>query len=267
MQDFVLLERFMECSYIIILCLYTLSNQLLHLSLPPPPHTHSPFPPTFPSTHTHTHTGITVNSCSLTLLSTGSQEFVQVQALFQRTWARAKGACPGITCMFLIRNIQLEARWKRYKTSLPIQAVEQHYHGTKLTCDIANQQKTCTDSNCGVCGISLMGMDRRCIRQNINFQRFGHGFYLAPNSSKCHDYTQGVHIHRAILQCDILPGKKHMLTRGDHQLTGPPPGCHSVYGQAGGELNYEEVVVYNPDCVMPRYIIVYQRDGVHKIAK
>ena len=49
----------------------------------------------------------------------------------------------------------------------------------------------CHDQDCGICGISAIGFDRRCVRKNINFQQFGYGFYLAPNSLKCHDYTQG----------------------------------------------------------------------------
>ena len=145
---------------------------------------------------------------------------------------------------------------------------EKHYHGTKLKCDIVNSSSSqpCTDKGCGICGIIKFGMYRECIRKNINFQRFGHGFYFAPNSSKCHDYTQGVVKHRAMLLVDILPGKKHVISTDDQNLTGPPDGCHSVYGKPGKSLNYAELVVYNPDCVMPRYIIVYVLNGVHKIA-
>ena len=40
-----------------------------------------------------------------------------------------------------------------------------------------------------------------------------------------------------------------------------------VYGRSGGTLNYDEIVVYDVDAVMPQYIIVYERDGVDKIAK
>ena len=69
--------------------------------------------------------------------------------------------------------------------------VEEYYHGTNLTCDITTTQALCHDQDCGICGISAVGFDHHCVRKNINFQRFGCGFYLAPNSSKCHDYTQG----------------------------------------------------------------------------
>ncbi len=69
-----------------------------------------------------------------------------------------------------------------------------------------------------------------------------------------------------MLLCEVLPGTKHHLTRGDQKLTAPPPGHDSVYGKSGGDLNYDEIVVYNPDCVMPRYVCVYQKGGTNKIA-
>ena len=75
-------------------------------------------------------------------------------------------------------------------------------------------------------------------------QRFGHGSYLAPHSSKCHDYTRGSHTHRAMLLCDVLPGKKHVVTTDHTHLTTPPQDYDSVYGQPDpGCLNYPEIVI------------------------
>ena len=72
-----------------------------------------------------------------------------------------------------------------------------------------------------------------------------------------------------MLFCDICPGRKYLLKINSQQLTGPwpPTAFDTVYGQVGGKLNYPEIVVYNPDAVMPRYIIVYRKDGVgHPLA-
>ena len=191
-----------------------------------------------------------------------------VEAHFKKEWASEKGSCPDITCVFQVTNPGLEKRWNAYKQRLPsnVQTEEKYFHGTKLTCDIVNTCTVCSDKNCGICGISKLGMYRECIRNNINFQRFGHGFYFAPNSSKCHDYTQGIQTHRAMLLVDILPGKKYVILTTKQELRGPPDDCHSVFGKPGQSLNYPELVVYNPDCVMPRYIVVYVSNGVHKIA-
>ena len=194
-------------------------------------------------------------------------ELQAIRAKFTKDWV--KGQCPGVPNVFIITNTPLQKRYDAYRMKLTDQTSEEHYHGTKLQCNIMKDQCACSDSDCGICGISTMGLDRRCIRKNISFQRFGHGFYLAPNSSKCHDYTQGAHGFRALLLCEVAPGNKYYLQKNDASLKGPPQGFDSVYGKAGSTsvLNYDEIVIYNPDCILPRYIIVYQRDATHKIAK
>ena len=196
--------------------------------------------------------------------SASQQEFTQVSHKFTKAWDTNKGACPKVGFVFVISNSSLEKRWSAYRQTLQVQTIEEYYHGTKLTCNLS--KAPCNDQECGICGISNIGLDRRCIRKNINFQRFGHGFYLAPNSSKCHDYTQGAHGYRAMLLCDVCPGRKYSIQTDSVQLKGPPSGYDSVYGQVGNRLNYAEIVVYNPDAVCPRYIVAYQRDGERKIA-
>ena len=204
---------------------------------------------------------------AVSLRVANAQEFSAVSAKFTTMWV--KGTCPKVSFIFVITNTNLEQRWGKYKRTLKDQRVEEHYHGTMLTCNITGDKNMCSDQSCGVCGISRMGLDQRCIQKNINFQRFGHGFYLAPNSSKCHDYTQGANNYRAMLLCDVVPGNKFIIKNNDQKLTGPPPGFDSVYGKSGTDsvLNYDEIVVYNPDCAMPRFVIVYQKDRTHKIAK
>ncbi len=209
--------------------------------------------------------GITANAVNIRVAT--RQEQSGITATFQQKWAKDKGSCPPVSSVYIITNTQLTQRWQTYKSGLQNKVVEQYYHGTKLTCNITVNSALCNDQACGVCGISNTGLDRRCIQQNIQFQRFGHGFYLAPNSSKCHDYTQGSHSFRAMLVFDVCPGNKYALKSNNEKLKGPPQGFDSVHGQTGVHLNYEELVVYNPDAALPRYIIVYQLDGEKKIAK
>lgn len=103
------------------------------------------------------------------------------------------------------------------------------------------------------------------------FQRFGKGIYLAPNSSKCHDYTQGNPSHgfRAQLLCLVAQGARHELVQDNTKLMGAPEGFDSVYGcgKKGGSLNYDEIVVYEAKAVWPQYAVVYELNGVDKIAK
>ena len=203
----------------------------------------------------------------VTISVVGSQELTTIINKFTKKWAPQKGKCPRVSFVFSITNTKLRSTWDTYKSTLPDQTVEEYFHGTRLECDLTNTNSLCNNEHCGICGIANIGFDRRCIQKNINFQRFGHGFYLAPNSSKCHDYTQGKHGYRAMILFDVCPGGKHQLQKDDIKLTAPPTGCHSVYGKAGLSLNYDELVIYNPDGALPRHIVIYQRDGEHKIAK
>ena len=234
-------------------------------------------PGTYPGTYPGTPPNLIVvflspgipalDNVGIRVAAPGSQEFTSVSGKFQRTWA--KGSCPPVSFIFVINNRQLQQRWIAYRQKLSDQTMEECYHGTQLLCDITTNNGMCNNEECGICGISRTGMDRRCIRKNINFQRFGHGFYVAPNSSKCHDYTQGAHGYRAMLLCDVCPGRKYIKKSNDEKLQGPPQGYDSIHGQSGSDsvLNYDEIVLYNPDSVLPRYVVVYQKDGTYKIAK
>lgn len=177
--------------------------------------------------------------------------------------------------IYAIKNQQLVTKFQAYgeqiRTSGKVPTNSDHFfHGTALKCDILSTNKACADPDCGICGISRVGFDRERIGTNISrFKRFGHGIYLAPNSSKCHDYTQGVPEYnlRAQLLCLVACGAKYELMQDDTSLMQPPESYHSVYGKAGVRLNYDEIVVYEPDAVLPQYVVVYEHGGVEKIAK
>ena len=195
------------------------------------------------------------------LISHQVPKFAEISRKFLDSWI--KGGHPTICAIFSISNDYLQRRWDEYKRTLGHlghpQRTEEHYHGTVLACAITSTQVLCRYRNCGICGIACAGMDPNCIRKNIDFQRFGSGFYLAPNSSKCNDYTEkNSSGYKAMLLCDILPGRKYNLETNHQNLTGPPSGYDSVNGIVGCKLNYPEIVIYNPNAIMPKYIIVYQ---------
>ena len=204
-------------------------------------------------------------------LNTGLAEYTGILTKFQNDWAKWKSPCPIVDHIFEVSCKNLEKSWKAYKDALATSGhptiVEQHYHGTTIKCNLISSKSFCSDKDCGICGISQQGFKKRFVRKNIRFQRFGQGFYLAPHSSKCHDYTQGTYTHRAMLLCDVLPGKKHIVQTDQTYLVAPPPGYDSVCGQPGGSLNYPEIVIYDEASILPRYVIVYQKEGIAKIAK
>ena len=200
-------------------------------------------------------------------LGTGDQKFVKVKAHFEKMWVKYPpvGTIVGIYKVF---SPTMESKFKSYRTSLPKQEKESHFHGTAITCDLMSSKTACTDVQCGICNISRCGFCPKRIGSNIGrFKRFGHGFYLAPNSSKCHDYTKGIVDYRAMLLCSVAPGSKHTLKRDNTSLTAPPSGCHSVYGASGESLNYDEIVLYDCRAILPKYVIIYQKNGIKQIAK
>ena len=187
-------------------------------------------------------------------------EFAVVSENFTKSWI--KGPCPKILRIYSICNPFLQSRWEAYKLTLGIyKESEQDFHGTTLSCDIMSRTppSLCKQPRCGICGITCAGMDPNTIRSDIkDFQRFGKGFYFAPNSSKCNDYADANSKgHKGMLLCDILPGRKYKRTVDDRHLQGPPRGYHSILGEEGARLNYPEIVVDKEDAVMPRYIIIY----------
>ena len=200
--------------------------------------------------------------------------FRELLKLFVDRWDRRKSQCPEITAAYFINNQLLQIRYNEYKKELVRNGKEPnemiHFHGTVLYCNLLSSNAECDNMECGICGIAWKGFDKDRVGHNIpRFQRFGCGIYLAPNSSKCHDYTQGSHDVRAMLICKVALGKSYVLTHNQATLVAAPPGYNSVYGKNSpeGTLNYDEVVVYHTDAILPTHIIVYERDGTSKIAK
>jgi len=196
-----------------------------------------------------------------------SQEHTTLSEKFHRNWARSKGACPSIFSIAKIINPVVSDRFESYRNTLEVHNIEPRYHGTRLCCDLANSHELCDGLNCGACGIARKGFDPQRISMS-SFQRFGRGFYFAPNSSKAHDYAVGKRFSRAVrdgnthyssvLLCDIAPGRKYTLRSRDQHLLNPPPGYGSFYGESGDELNYDELVIFDHRAIHPRYIIFCQ---------
>ena len=125
-------------------------------------------------------------------------------------------------------RVASEKKW--YQSGLTEKKDEPYFHGTALKCDISSNKTLCRISNCSICGIANEGFREELISDET-FQRFGKGFYLAPHSSKSHDYTHANGVSfQAQLLCDVCPGRKYPLRKTDQNLQGPPPGYDSVYG-------------------------------------
>lgn len=196
-----------------------------------------------------------------------SLEFKKVKEKFDNTWCNKKGRRPTVFTVLAIVNPAIERAFDAYKNSLPSLYVcsEMYFHGTRLSCHIDECQTPCSSDECSVCSIAKCGFRQRCIRRD-GFQRFGHGFYLAPNSSKSHDYSSksGSYLnYTAMLLCEVAPGNKYFLRRSLTSLRGPPQGYHSVYGKSKflfikGDLNYDEIVIFESEAICPRYVLLFK---------
>ena len=197
-----------------------------------------------------------------------SQEFKALCHKFRKDWAREKGPCPAIQSGIILRVVHpaLSLRFDAYVEQLPQhhRKIRQYYHGTSLICDIAEYLQMCDDHNCGVCGITKTGLDASKIRHKV-FQRFGSAFYVAPHSSKAYEYAarKSSKCYKAMLLCDVAPGKKDRRQRDAKDLQGPSKQCNSVEGKTKlkflgfkyGNLNYPELAIYDADAVLPRFIL------------
>ena len=203
-------------------------------------------------------------------LESSSEEFINVKQQFIKSWSLKKGECPKIEKILAIVNPALEDAFYEYKSTLNLPRIrlypksKQLYHGTNFTCMLHRFQIPCTSGQCGICGISVTGFQFKCIRDD-RWQRYGQGFYFAPNSSKSHDYCSKPDNgkYMAMLFCQVATGKEYTLRKNDQHLTEPPKGGHSVHGKSkswlfSSTLNYDEIVVFNPDAICPRYVLLYK---------
>ena len=205
-------------------------------------------------------------------LDSHSQEYKNLCAKFRRDWAIGKGPCPSIVTIVKIINPVVSQRFESYRDTLRVRGIEQHYHGTRFSCNLANSAELCNNPSCGACGIARKGFDPHRINTS-SFQRFGKGFYFAPNSSKAHDYAVGNRFgasarvmntsYSSVILCDTAPGRKYTLQFRDPHLSKPPSGYDSIYGKSRGiagkgELNYDELVIFEHRAINPQYIIFCQ---------
>ena len=195
------------------------------------------------------------------------ETFQLVEEYFIKRWHRRKGTCGELHEVLVINNPKLQDQFDNYLSTCSDKTVYTCYHGTSLRCPIYENFTVCSRKICGVCGIVQSGFLQKFKRANIRFQRFGDAFYFGVNSSTSHDYTQGHGKYRAILLCKVVVGRQYVTQYNYCELNAPLPGYDSVYGRHGETFNYDEIVVYNPEAVLPTHVLLYTKNGIGKIAR
>lgn len=158
------------------------------------------------------------------------------------------------------------------------------FHGTQSLCDfgIDASASPCTQEGCALCNLCCLGFRTvfsapRGGDGRQAFERFGRGIYFSSTSSKSDDYSArgqrralSGHRLRVMLLCDVAAGKAYR-TRTDVSnhaavLGTLGEGYDSILGQGKweahgeGNLNYDELVVYNQAQAIPTHLIVYEPD-------
>lgn len=137
------------------------------------------------------------------------------------------------------------------------------FHGTTRCCllgDDTRSTRICTLRQCSLCCVIRYSFDVKRCGSKHRFKRFGKGIYTTSCSSKADDYTANqddISNLRALLLSRVVVGNPYRRQQNATGLTEPPPGYHSVVGEPGIDLNYEETVVFHNDAIRPAYLIVY----------
>lgn len=162
------------------------------------------------------------------------------------------------------------------------------YHGTTIKCRLGQRPPNpkdnavlslCMDNACNFCQIVKTGFKKSKCRVH-KFQRFGKGIYCSGTSSKASAYVKhGKTVKKAsssfkwfcsclrsdveegnfkvMMVCKVIAGRPYHSTQNLQDLKSPPYGFHSVQGDPGQQLNYDELVVYEDRAILLTYIILY----------
>jgi len=148
------------------------------------------------------------------------------------------------------------------RTDLPGANTRRRFHGTIRACrlgDTSTDGALCRLSTCNMCSIIRSSFQLALVGKRTNFGRFGAGIYTSATSSKANDYYSGsASANRAMLLNDVVMGNTIKLTTSNASLTKPPAGYDSVIGEPGGDLNYDESIVYSNDAIRASFLIIYK---------
>jgi len=166
---------------------------------------------------------------------------------------------PGQTVLDRFSSYQRGVEQNR---GIPDGNTRRRFHGTVRECclgDTPSSNVFCRLATCNLCKIIQNSFQVAKVGQSTSFARFGAGIYTSATSSKANDYSpKRFSPNKAMLLNEVVLGKVVKLAWNDTSLKQPPRGFDSVVGEPGGELNYDECVVYNNSAIHPSFLIIYR---------
>jgi len=198
-------------------------------------------------------------------------EYSLVERPFCKGWKHANKQKPTVRAIFRVWSSQeSEKSYQNYldtvQRSLPGRKLEKIqkflFHGTNRACLLGEDghNTLCASSDCSVCSIIRNSFDIRKTGTRYIFQRFGSGIYTTSCSSKADDYSSNLHegaTFRVLLMGRVVVGNAFKTRKNHTTCTGLSHPYHSLIGEPGVHLNYEETVVFSNDAIRPAYLVVY----------
>ncbi|TFY64614.1 hypothetical protein EVJ58_g2510 [Rhodofomes roseus] len=194
--------------------------------------------------------------------------FRAISKFFKDQWKHPTPSTPTIIWKIYCDRAH-EAEFSKYrhaihrKTHYPSGNSKRRWHGTIRACTIGDsegQTDFCEDDDCSLCSIIRTSFRIAKAKKRTNFGRFGAGIYTSATSSKAHAYVaeKGGSPYKAMLLNDVVLGKPIKLKKTDTSLTEPPEDYDSVIGEPGGDLNYDEAIVYKNEAIRPLFLVIYR---------
>jgi len=201
-----------------------------------------------------------------------SKTYVEAVELFNRGWRHHDKPLPQVYDVVQVvfpepifkPYLDYREKVKRALRSRPKLRLERFlFHGTCRACLLGEGSKNarlCSLDECSMCSILRSSFDLSKCGSRNTFKRFGDGIYTTTCSSKADDYvenTSGDAHLRVLIICRVVVGNTFRHYVNAPQYVKPPSGYHSVTGEPGWDLNYQETVCYREDAIRPAFIIVY----------
>ncbi|KAF5367731.1 hypothetical protein D9758_009882 [Tetrapyrgos nigripes] len=227
----------------------------------------------------------------LVAMDHSDKAYSEVEKLFQKGWKHPEKGKPVIRAIFTVlspqKSLDSYAEYKYFAFNLcsispinvlvrfQVQVVNQLsnyrrraneqllFHGTSQLCPLGKNPSAppdvCSLRSCSLCSIIKNSFEIRRCGTRHNFRRFGNGIYVTSCSSKADDYFSSPlrSNFRVLLVNRVIVGKPLKRKYNATSLNELPSGYNSVIGVPGGDLNYEETVVYHNDAIRPAYVVVY----------
>ncbi|KAJ7614089.1 hypothetical protein FB45DRAFT_802621 [Roridomyces roridus] len=203
----------------------------------------------------------------------GHVTFKSVQKQLTTSWRHPHKPCPPVRKVYkiILTRTSFNA-YKSYQSRVEMAGQfvslrrapgneNRRWHGTKRACNLGDQGQTqlCSWPTCSLCSIIRCSFDIGLFGAKTGWGRFGQGIYTSSVASKSDDYSQNQRFSplKALLLNKVIVGRGCKLTQDIVSLTAPPAGFDSVLGEKGGNLNYDELVVYTNDAIRPSFLVMY----------